>query len=91
MGLVCDLADSELEQLLYPPPPSAGTPLPEPNSVTVDLELRRERHPRAAPSGVPGTAPRGLPSLLLLPPHYETWKKTQRPDKGLRQVHQGGR
>ncbi len=34
--------DSELEQLLYPPPPSAGTPRPEPDFVTIDLELRRK-------------------------------------------------
>ena len=85
---VCALLDSELEQLLYPPPPSAGTPRPEPDFVTVDLELRRK--------GV--TLELLHQEYLALHPegyrrssfcaHYESWKKTR--GLTMRQVHQGG-
>ena len=85
---VCALMDSELEQLLYPPPPSAGTPRPEPDFVTVDLELRRK--------GV--TLELLHQEYLALHPegyrrssfcaHYESWKKTR--GLTMRQVHQGG-
>ena len=45
---VCALADSELEQLLYPPPPSAGTLRPEPDFVTIDLALHPEGYRRSS-------------------------------------------
>ena len=73
---------------LYPPPPSAGTPRPEPDFVTVDLELRRK--------GV--TLELLHQEYLALHPegyrrssfcaHYESWKKTR--GLTMRQVHQGG-
>jgi transposase len=85
---VCALLDSELEQLLYPPPPSAGTLRPEPDFVTIDLELRRK--------GV--TLELLHQEYLVLHPegyrrsafcaHYETWKMTR--GLTMRQVHQGG-
>jgi transposase len=76
-----------VQRWLYPPP-SAGTLRPEPDFVTIDLELRRK--------GV--TLELLHQEYLALHPegyrrsafcaHYETWKMTR--GLTMRQVHQGG-
>jgi transposase len=85
---VCDLSDAELEQRLYPPPPQAGTPRPEPDWAWVDLELRKkgvtlellkEEFLEKHPDGLRRTA---------FCEHYRSWKQA----RGLvmRQHHVGG-
>jgi transposase len=82
------LSDAQLEALLYPPPPSVGTPRPEPDWPRLHLQLRKK--------GVTlellhqehlGEYPDGLRRSAFCA-HHREWVKTRGPV--MRQTHLGG-
>ena len=82
------LSDSELERLLYPPPPGAGTPRTLPDFALLDVELRHkgvtlellhQEYLEKNPDGYRRSA---------FCDHYDTWKQTR--GLSMRQLHHGG-
>ena len=82
------LSDSELEACLYPPPPSVGTPRPEPDwprlhlelrNTGVTLELLHQEHLVEHPDGLRRSA---------FCAHHRDWLKTRGPV--MRQTHLAG-
>ena len=82
------LSDAQLEALLYPPPPSVGTPRPEPDWPRLHLQLRKkgvtlellhQEHLEEYPDGLRRSA---------FCAHHRDWVKTRGPV--MRQTHLGG-
>ena len=85
---VCTLSDSELEQLLYVPPLTAGTPRTLPDFAVLDLELRKkgvtlellhQEYLEKHPDGYRRSA---------FCSHYDSWKQAR--GLSMRQIHIGG-
>jgi transposase len=86
--VVATLSDSELEQKLYPPPPTAGTPRTLPDFALIDVELRHkgvtlellhQEYLERNPDGYRRSA---------FCAHYDTWKQAR--GLSMRQSHIGG-
>jgi transposase len=82
------LSDSELEQKLYPPPPTAGTPRALPDFALLEVELRHkgvtlellhQEYLEKNPDGYRRSA---------FCAHYDTWKQAR--GLSMRQIHHGG-